>query len=404
MNSTFKFGIEEEYFVSDAQTRDAARKRLEPFFSTCFAHFSRENVKRELLEPQLEVATAPCEDFAQARKTLVTLRGALSEIARRYELSVLAAGTHPLAVWRGRRATRQPRYRRLMHDLQMLGLRNMVCGLHVHVEVPEPSARIDLMNRCLPFTPLLLALSTSSPFWQAQSTGLQGYRLAAYRELPRTGLAEQFESVADYNRYIETLVDTGVIENSSFVWWVLRPSQRHPTLELRVTDSCTRVEDTLALAALFRCLVRCLSRDQGLNRNLSGSSRAIIAENCWRAQRYGIHGGFIDETSRTVKPVAEVLENALTLIAEDAVALGCTLELDAVRDIIRRGTSADRQLATHKAARRRGLSNRQALACVVDWLSHETAGESATTYQSRKEPQGLRVPVIDHPISAAYSG
>jgi glutamate---cysteine ligase / carboxylate-amine ligase len=378
----FKFGIEEEYFLTDAQSRDAARTRLEAFFSACRGHFSGDNVQREMLQPQVEVTTPPCDDFADARRTLATLRSALSTVAREHDLGIVAAGTHPLAVWKGRRATRQPRYGKLMHDLQMLGSRNMVCGLHVHVEISDLAARVDLMNRSLPFTPLLLALSTSSPFWQAQRTGLHGYRLAAYRELPRTGLPELFEDAADYDLYIETLVAAGAIEDSSFVWWVIRPSRKHPTLELRVADSCTRLDDALAIAALFRCLVRHLSRDRGLNAALTATSRAIIGENCWRAQRYGIHGSFVDEASRAAKPVAEVLEHALALVAEDAAALGCTAQVEATRNILTRGTSADRQLALYADARARGLSNREALACVVDWLTTETAGESRMMHQA----------------------
>ena len=292
----------------------------------------------------------------------------------------MAAGTHPLAAWTRQRATAQARYGKLMHDLQMLGSRNMVCGLHVHVEVPDISARVDLMNRALPFMPLILALSTSSPFWQAQRTGLLGYRLAAYREMPRTGLPELFESAADYDRYIETLVAARAIEDSSYVWWVIRPSRKHPTLELRVADSCTRLDDTLALAALYRCLVRRLARDQNLNAGLTGASRAIVGENCWRAQRYGIHGSFVDEASRSAKPVAQVLDETLALVMDDAAALGCVPEVEATRAILARGTSADRQLALHTEALGRGLPNREALASVVDWLSAETVGQDATVH------------------------
>jgi glutamate---cysteine ligase / carboxylate-amine ligase len=379
MAGDFRFGIEEEYFVNDAEKRDAARVRLKEFFAACGEHFSGEDVQREMLEPQVEVASPPTADFAEARAKLASLRSGLGALAREHDLSIMAAGTHPVAAWTRQRATAKARYGKLMHDLQMLGSRNMVCGLHVHVEVPDLSARVDLMTRALPFLPLLLALSTSSPFWQAQRTGLLGYRLAAYRELPRTGLPELFESAADYDRYIETLVAARAIEDSSYVWWVIRPSRKHPTLELRVADSCTRLEDTLALAALYRCLVRRLARDANLNAGLTGASRAIVGENCWRAQRYGIHGSFVDEASRSAKPVAEVLEHALALVRDDAAALGCVAEVEATRTILTRGTSADRQLELHTEALGRGLPNRDALASVVDWLSAETVQQEAAT-------------------------
>jgi carboxylate-amine ligase len=380
MAGDFRFGIEEEYFVNDAAKRDAARVRLKDFFTACGKQFSDEDVQREMLEPQVEVASPPSADFSEARRRLAGLRSGLGSLAREHDLTIMAAGTHPLASWMRQRATAEARYGRLMHDLQMLGSRNMVCGLHVHVEVPDLSARVDIMNRAMPFLPLLLALSTSSPFWQAQRTGLLGYRLAAYRELPRTGLPELFASAADYDRYIETLVAARAIEDSSYVWWVIRPSRKHPTLELRVADSCTHLEDTLALAALYRCLVRRLSRDPRLNAGLTGASRAIIGENCWRAQRYGIHGSFVDEASRSAKAVAEVLEVTLSLVMDDAAALGCVPEVEATRAILARGTSADRQLALYTDALGRGLPSREALAAVVDWLSAETVGQAATLH------------------------
>ncbi|QFU15743.1 carboxylate-amine ligase [Microvirga thermotolerans] len=375
MGGEFKFGIEEEYFVNDAAKRDVARSRIKEFFASC-----RENmdggIQHEMLEPQIEIATEPHVDFGEARAQLSSLRMAAGQIAREHGLSVMASGTHPLAVWSRVRPNAQPRYGKVMHDLQMVGSRTVVCGMHVHVEIPDLATRIDIMNRIQPFLPLLLALSTSSPFWQSQRTGLLGYRLAAYRELPRTGLPDLFEGVKDYQRYIDTLVAARAIENSSYVWWFIRPSLKHPTLELRVADSCTRLDDTLAIAALYRCLVRRLSLDTRLNAGQTGASRAINDENSWRAQRYGIHGSFVDEASRSAKPVRQMLDETLSLVADDAEALGCRRELDLCRWIVARGTSADRQLTLYTEAVGRGLSNRDALFGVVDWLSAETVGET----------------------------
>lgn len=377
MAGEFRFGIEEEFFVGDAVRRDAARLRLGEFFAACGEAFLPDDVQREMLEPQLEIASPPAADFGEARRRLAALRGDLGALAARFDLAILAAGTHPVAAWTGQRTTAKARYGKLARDLQMIGSRNMVCGLHVHVEVPDLDARVDLMNRIMPFLPLLLALSTSSPFWQGQRTGLLGYRLAAYRELPRTGLPELFADATDYERYIETLVAARAIEDASYVWWVIRPSRKHPTLELRVADSCTRLEDGLAVAALYRCLVRRLVRDPGLNAGLTAASRGIVAENLWRAQRYGIHGSLIDEASRSARPVAAVLDDTLALIADDAAALGCTAEAEGARAILARGTSADRQLALHTDALGRGLPRREALAAVVDWIAAETAGQAA---------------------------
>jgi carboxylate-amine ligase len=375
MSWDFKFGIEEEYFVNDAPRRDIARGRIKEFFAACRDNISGD-IQPEMLEPQIEVASKPAVEFSEARAQLAELRSSVGAVARDFDLSIMASGTHPLAVWARVRPTAQPRYGKVMHDLQMLGSRNVLCGMHVHVEVPDLSMRVDIMNRIQPYLPLLLALSTSSPFWQAQRTGLLGYRLAAYRELPRTGLPDLFESAQDYQRYIDTLVAARAIENSSYVWWVIRPSLKHPTLELRVADSCTRLDDTIAIAALYRCLVRRLSLDTTLNAGQTGASRAINDENGWRAQRYGIHGSFVDEKTRTAKPVRELLDETLALVAEDAKALGCQRELDLARWIVARGTSADQQLTLYTEAVGRGLSSRDALAGVVDWLSAETMGET----------------------------
>ncbi|MET0743227.1 MAG: carboxylate-amine ligase [Microvirga sp.] len=375
MVGEFRFGIEEEYFINDATKRDIARGRIREFFAQCRDDLA-DDIQPEMLEPQLEIATKPHVDFAAARTQLAGMRASVGAIAREHNLSLMASGTHPLAMWTRVRPNSQPRYGKVMHDLQMVGSRTIVCGMHVHVEVPDLEARVDLMNRMQPYLPLLLALSTSSPFWQAQRTGLLGYRLAAYRELPRTGLPDLFEGAADYKRYVDTLVAARAIENSSFVWWVIRPSLKHPTLELRVADSCTRVDDTIAIAALYRCLVRHLSRDTRLNAGQTGASRAINDENGWRAQRYGIHGSFVDERSRSAKPVRQVLDEVLALVAEDAEALGCRREIDIARWIVARGTSADQQLSIYTEAVGRGMSNRDALASVIDWLSAETVGGS----------------------------
>ncbi|ANY77940.1 carboxylate-amine ligase [Microvirga ossetica] len=376
MSWDFKFGIEEEYFVNDAPKRDIAKGKIREFFTSCRENISGD-IQPEMLEPQIEIATTPSLEFSEARTQLSTLRSSVGAVARDFNLSIMASGTHPLAVWSRVRPTAQPRYGKVMHDLQMLGSRNVLCGMHVHVEVPDLGMRVDIMNRIQPYLPLLLALSTSSPFWQAQRTGLLGYRLAAYRELPRTGFPDLFENEQDYQRYIDTLVVARAIENSSYVWWVIRPSLKHPTLELRVADSCTRLDDTIAIAALYRCLVRRLSLNTSLNAGQTGASRAINDENGWRAQRYGIHGSFVDEKTRTAKPVRELLEETLDLVAEDAKVLGCQRELDLARWIVARGTSADQQLTLYTEAVGRGLSNRDALAGVVDWLSAETVGETA---------------------------
>jgi glutamate---cysteine ligase / carboxylate-amine ligase len=380
MKKTYRFGIEEEYFLSDIENRGAVRNVSPRFIAAARAAFPGE-VQREMLQSQIEVATQPCLSMTDARRSLAGLRAGLSAIGKEHGLTVLAAGTHPSAIWARQKPTAAARYDKLMRDLQMLGSRNQVCGLHVHVEVLDADMRVNLMTRIMPFLPLILALSTSSPFWQAQRTGLMGYRLAAYNELPRTGLPELFESATEYQRYVDIMVEARAIQDSSFVWWAVRPSQRHPTLELRVADSCTRLADTMAIAALFRCLVRRLEHDPKLNDSLTTTSRAIASENMWRAQRYGIHGGFVCEQSRTMRPVEHVLAETLVLLAGDAAELDCVAELSRCRDILVEGTSADVQLAIFEEARVRETDKAGALSAVVDWLARETRADLATVGQ-----------------------
>lgn len=379
MNHACRFGIEEEYFLSDAASRGSVRK-VSPKFIAAVQEAFPEEVQREMLQSQIEVATPVCETTAEARCSLAGLRAGLASLGREHDMLLLACGTHPSAVWSRQRATDAARYDKLMRDLQMLGRRNQLCGMHIHVEVPDEDERIRLMGRMLPFLPLILALSTSSPFWQGQRTGLMGYRLSAYAELPRTGLPELFDDPADYRAYVETLVSAGAIKDASYIWWAIRPSEKHPTLELRIADSCTRLSDTLGIAALYRCLVHHLLRKPRLNAGLTGAARAVAAENVWRAQRYGIHGGLIAPESRSMRTVPEILDEMIEQLSDDAAALGCSADLAACRAIITEGTSSDRQLAVFEEARARG-GHAVGLAAVVDWLAYETRADGAACVQ-----------------------
>jgi carboxylate-amine ligase len=374
VTASYRFGIEEEYFLADAATHGTPRRAVAEFHAALRDRLPE--AERELLQSQVEVATPPSTDFAEARGVLSGLRRGLADLGREHGILVLAAGTHPLARWSRQDHTEAERYEGLMRDLRILGRRNVVCGMHVHVEVPRPEARIDLMNRLMPFMPLLLALSASSPFWQGRETGLAAYRLSVFGEMPRTGLPDLFQDAADYARYVEIMTRAGAIKDASFLWWVLRPSIKFPTLELRVADACTRLEDTLAIAALYRCLVRCADRRPDLNRGMTGTSRALVAENLWRAQRDGARAEFIDEAKEDALPFAEYLDATLALVAEDAEALGCTAELGATRRIVSEGTSADLQATAFARARQGGATEQEALGTVVEWLAKVTRGEA----------------------------
>ncbi|MBO1022263.1 carboxylate-amine ligase [Methylobacterium sp. SD274] len=369
---SYRFGIEEEYFLADAETRGTPRRSVKPFHTEASERLPE--IGREMLQCQVEVCTPPSTEFSEAQEILAGQRGALGRLAKKHELMVFAAGTHPVADWARQLPTKGERYRGILKDVGLAGRRSLICGMHVHVEVPDPAARIDLMNRLLPFQPLLFALSASSPFWQGKPTGLTAYRLSAFGELPRTGLPQLFSGPEAYERYLRIMTKAGSIQDASFLWWSLRPSIKFPTLELRVADSCTRLEDALTVAALFRCLVRCVVRQPDLNADLDGVSLALAEENLWRTQRSGTEAEIIDETSEDALPFADALDKVLALIDADADALGCGEEVERARTIVAKGTSADRQIAVFEAAREKGRTNRQGLDDVVDWLSETTCG------------------------------
>lgn len=371
VSAMYTIGIEEEYFVFDAKTRRAVR-RIDKKFLALARHALGDRVMTEMLQSQIEVATPPCATMREARSHLARYRRALGKAAAERGLGLAAMGTFPLAFWPEQQVTKKRRYDAIMDDLQMIGYRNMLCGLHVHVHVPNLDRRIDLIMRLTPYLPLLLALSTSSPFWQGHLTGLRGYRMAAYDELPRTGLPELFRTSEDYNEFVAALVWAKIIPDASFIWWALRPSLGNPTVELRIADCCTRLDDALAVAALFRCLVRALDRDRALNAGFDRLGRAITQENKWHAQRYGVAATFVDPFAHSPLRAEDWLAQVLDFIGEDVAALGCHTEIARLDAIVAKGTSADRQIdifAKAKAAGRRRLT---ALKEVVDWAARET--------------------------------
>ena len=362
----FTFGIEEEYFLHDTAANKAAVTTPDKLFRD--ANLATDGrVEREFLQTQAEAVTRPHVDMGAARRELAFIRRVLANLAAEHGLSVLASGTHPTAQWRQSQQTDKDRYDSAMDDLRMVGQRDMLCGMHVHVALPDPRRRIEVMYRLIPYLPLFVALSTSSPFWTSRETGLKGYRLAAYDELPRTGLPELFRTNEEYDAYVNALVKAGVIEDSSFVWWMIRPSPKYPTLELRAADCCTRIEDAIAIAALYRVLVRHLYQNPAINKDVSVLSRALAVENKWRAQRYGIHGSFVTESGSIT--VADFLEDVLEMTTEDAKVLECD-EAANCRRIIAQGTSANAQLAAFHAHAHRGTD--AAFDAVIAWIEQTT--------------------------------
>jgi carboxylate-amine ligase len=369
------YGIEEEFFLIDPESRDLVASPPGKFLRACRLRLS-DRVSEELHQAQVEVVTPILHSAAQARESLSELRFELGRLGGANGIGVLASGTHPFANWEDQRHTDKPRYGKLADDYQIVARRNLLCGLHVHVGVPDGVDRVALMNRLMPWVPLFLALSTSSPFWNARRTGLFSYRQAAYDEWPRSGIPDHFDSEEDYARFITLLSRCGAASDGSFLWWALRPSARFPTLELRIADACTRTEDSLALAAAFRCLVRAHLRRPGLGARRTTLSRRIIDENRWRAKRYSTDAVFIDEETQAPSALPDVLEKMLQIIAPDAHALNCETEAAHLRTIVQRGTSAHAQLALYRERRTGCLSRRQALLPVIDWLAATTVSEA----------------------------
>ncbi len=368
MTGAYSFGIEEEYFLVDAKTKSVAGAMPEGFLKAA-KEATGGQVMGEFLQSQCEVATLPHHDIRTAAAELRHLRQTVAKVASEHGLAILAAGTHPTADWGRAQQTDGERYDQVMDDLQMIGRRNMLCGLHVHVELPNPDDRVDVMTRMLPYLPLFIALATSSPFWRSRPTGLKGYRLAAYDELPRTGVPELFRNTEEFEAYVGALVKSGVMADSSYVWWSMRPSLKHPTLELRAPDVPTRVEDSLAIAALWRSLARRLVYNPELNGNIDAVGRAIVVENKWRAQRYGVHGTLIGNGGPIA--IADLVDQVVEETSTDAEELDCLADLQHCRTIAGSGTSADAQMTLYEKVDK-AEGGVRALRAVTDWLAATT--------------------------------
>lgn len=368
---SFTIGIEEEYLLVNRKSRDLVVEAPDSIMTECERRLEG-RVSPEFLRSQIEVGTSKCSSIAEAREELGHLRRTVAEVTGEQGLAPIAASTHPFAAWDEQKHTDKERYNILARDMQAVARRLLISGMHVHVGLDNDELRIDLMHQVSYFLPHLLALSTSSPFWRGDDTGLKSYRLAVFDELPRTGLPESFESYSEYQRHLDILVNAGLIEDGSKLWWDVRPSARFPTLEMRITDICTRLEDTISIAAIFVCLLRMLYRLKRKNQRWRKYANMLVQENRWRAQRYGLDEGMVDFGKGTIVPYADLLDEILELIEVDALAFNCLAETKHAREIVRRGTSAHRQLAIYNEAVAEGASKREALIKVVDFLIEET--------------------------------
>ena len=367
----FTLGIEEEYLIVDIETRELVQDLPDGLLASC-QEILEGQVSPEFLRSQIEIGTKICTTVHEARDELKRLRRAVADVCLEYGLAPIASSTHPSADWYEQRHTDAPRYNILANALGGVIRRLLICGMHVHVGIEDPDVRIDLMNQVLYFVPHMLALSTSSPFWNGKDTGLKSYRTSVFRAVPRTGMPDEFATWAEYQRHVNVLVRAGVIEDATKLWWDLRPSARYPTLELRSSDICTNYEDSLAIVAMFVSLLSMLWRRRVQNQRWRIYSRMLIEENVWRAQRYGISESLIDFGRGVLVPYPRLLEEIFALVEKDAEMLDCIDELHHARTIVERGTSADTQLDIYRAAKTGGADETQALEQVVDWLIEET--------------------------------
>jgi len=368
----FTIGVEEEYLLVDKETRALVVDPPQTLMSEAEEKCGLQ-VTSELLRSQIEVGTKVCNNVQEARQDLAYLRSSIIEVAGRHGLAPIAASTHPFSLWTEQKHTPKERYDSLTDEMQGAARRLLICGMHVHVGIDNDELRIDLMNQLSYFLPHLLALSCSSPFWGGRDTGLKSYRLTIFDALPRTGLPERFASWAEYERHINVLMNAGLIKDSTRIWWDLRPSAKFPTLETRIMDVCTRLDDTIALTSLLVCILRMLYRLRTRNQRWRIYTPMLIRENRWRAMRYSFDEGMIDLAKGSVVPFEDLIDETLSLVSEDAVALGCEKELAGVRDILSRGTSAHRQLKDYELERASGASVEDSLKSVVDTLIVDTS-------------------------------
>ncbi len=359
MQQEFTLGIEEEYLLVDRDSFQLA-EAPEALMTACQDELEGQ-VSPEFLQCQIEVGTRPHATIKGAREDLIKLRSCVSQHAAKHNLAPIAVSCHPFANWKDQHHTRKERYDALQHALGGVARRMLICGMHVHVGIQEPSMRSDLMPQLCYFLPHLLALSTSSPFWSGEDTGLSSYRLTVFDNLPRTGLPPIFGSWSEYERTTGVLVELGVIEDTTKIWWDLRPSHRFPTLETRIMDVQPRLEHTLSLAAMVQALTRMLCRLKDRNLRWRQYDRFLIGENRWRAQRYGVGEGLIDFGDRSVKPMSILMDELMGMLAEDTEALGTMTELARLRQIAEHGTSATRQRRVHAEAVAKGDDPGQAV-------------------------------------------
>jgi carboxylate-amine ligase len=368
MPTQFTIGIEEEYQIVDPETRE-----LRSYVQRFLEHgrtVMPDQLHAELMQSQLEAGTRICSNIQEARAEILKMRRAVVDLASIEGLAVAAAGTHPFASWARQEIAPYGRYPELVRFLQDVGRRLLVFGMHVHIGIQDTDLRIQVLNQIRGFLPCLLALTTSSPFWHNRDTGLKSYRSVVFESLPRTGIPPHFDSFRDYQSYVELLLSTGSISEPTHIWWDARPSERFPTLEVRIPDMCTRVDETICVAALVQAIVAKLVRLIKQGEPWPIHRKHLHEENKWRAERYGVKGRLVDFALREEVPLAQVVESLLHWVDDAVDELGSRAEVEYATTILSQGASADRQLAE--------FHRTNDLHAVVDRIVEETQEGLAT--------------------------
>ena len=370
-NKFFSIGLEEEYLIVNKYDGELIIDPPKNLMRDCKKKL-KQQVKPEFLKSQIEVRTKVCSAIKDLKKNLIFLRKNISEILNQYDLAPIAVSIHPFSRWEQQKHTEKRRYSALAEDFQIVGRRLVISGMHIHVGIPDNEMRIDLMNQVAYFLPHLLALSTSSPFWKGELTGLKSYRVSIFDELPRTGLPEQFDSYNEYRRHLKILLNSGLLEDPSKIWWDLRPNVKFPTLEMRICDTCTSLKDAISIAALYLCIIHMVHRLRRENQKWRVYSKMLINENRWRVQRYGMEKGLVDFGKSKLVPYKHLIDELIELVKEDASELGCIQEVQNIKNIYKAGTSADKQIKIFKNEIKKSGDTKLALESVVKFLIKDT--------------------------------
>jgi len=345
MFDQFTLGIEEEFQIVDPQTRELRSHVVE--FLDEGRMLLGEQIKPEMLQSQVEVGTGVCQNIQEARADITRLRAIISSLAQKNGLKIVAASTHPISRWQDQMIFDDERYELLIEELQTVARSLLIFGLHVHVGIADKDRQIHIMNASRYFLPHVLALTTSSPFWMGHNTGLKSYRSEIFKKFPRTDIPDHFESYSGFERYVALLVKTGCINDGKKIWWDCRPHPFFPTLEFRICDIPTRVDDTIAIAGLFQAIVAKLTRLIEKNLGFRLYRRMLIQENKWRAVRYGLDGSMIDFGKQKEVPTKDLIRELLEFVDDVLDDLGSRKEVEHIHTILDRGTSADEQLRVY---------------------------------------------------------